>query len=84
MKHMKKIHIYRIKVFYSRINKLNDYMKQILTYNIRNVNLYVINIMLKREKMLKTNNLLFKKNLLFRISRMQLISLNEIKNFYDK
>ena len=39
-------------------------MKQILIHNIRNVNLYVMNVMLKREKMLKTNNSLFEKKVI--------------------
>ena len=61
---MKNVYIYRIKIFYLRINKSSDYMKQILIHNIRNVNLYVMNVMLKREKMLKTNNSLFKKKVI--------------------
>ena len=63
MKHIKKTYIYRLKIFYSRINKSSDYIKQILIYNIRDVNLYIINVILKREKILKIKNSLIEKKI---------------------
>lgn len=38
-------------------------MKQICAYNKRNVNLYAINVILKRENILNTKNLLFKRKI---------------------
>ena len=63
MKYIKKTHIYYLKIFYSRINKSNDYIKQILIYNIRNINFYIINVILKRKKILKIKNFLIKKKI---------------------
>ncbi len=62
-KHFEKAHIYRIKIFYPQTNKRIDYIKQIYTYNKRDVNLYAINAILKREKMLNTENSLLKKKI---------------------